>query len=160
MASPYHKSPKQMLRASFYRVLLPGIYFQILLFIGNKKCSGNKFQSKHFNIHHNHTRVLVFLSFIFFHPDCTVGFGVSPNHALRLVGYTTGRELHPALKILFNLQDKYNHLFNSCQDFLGIMGCCLFKFLCVTLPHMSICSGNVLVKLERIRFSFSLHKYY
>ena len=37
---------------------------------------------------------------IFFHPDCTVGFGVSPNHALRLVGYTTGRELHPALKIL------------------------------------------------------------
>ena len=54
------------------------------------------------------------------------------------MGYTTGRELHPALKILFNLQDKYNHLFNSCQDFLGIMGCCLFKFLCVTLPHMSI----------------------
>jgi hypothetical protein len=101
MASPYHKSPKQMLRASFYRVLLPGIYFQILLFIGNKKCSGNKFQSKHFNIHHNHTRVLVFLSFIFFHPDCTVGFGVSPNHALRLVGYTTGRELHPALKIFY-----------------------------------------------------------
>ena len=27
---------------------------------------------------------------IFFHPDCTVGFGVTPNHALRLVGYTTG----------------------------------------------------------------------
>ena len=103
MASPYHKSPKQMLRASFYRVLLPGIYFQILLFIGNKKCSGNKFQSKHFNIHHNHSRVLVFLSFIFFHPDCTVGFGVSPNHALRLVGYTTGRELHPALKIFIKL---------------------------------------------------------
>ena len=37
---------------------------------------------------------------IFFHPDCTVGFGVSPNHALRLVGCTTGRESHPALKIL------------------------------------------------------------
>jgi hypothetical protein len=36
---------------------------------------------------------------IFFHPDCTVGFGVSPNHALRLVGCTTGRESHPALKI-------------------------------------------------------------
>ena len=81
---------------------------------------------------------------IFFHPDYTVGFGVSPNHALRLVGYTTGRELHPALKILFNLQDKYNHLFNSCQDFLGIMGCCLFKFLCVTLPHMSIERRNLL----------------
>ena len=38
----------------------------------------------------------------FFHPDYTVGFGVSPNHALRLVGYTTGRESHPALKIIFN----------------------------------------------------------
>ena len=36
----------------------------------------------------------------------------------------------------------------------------VINFLCVTLWHMSICSGNVLVKLERIRFSFSLHKYY
>ncbi len=35
----------------------------------------------------------------FFYPDFTVGFGVTPNHALRLVGFTTGRELHPALKI-------------------------------------------------------------
>ena len=39
---------------------------------------------------------------IFFHPDYTVGFGITPNHALRLVGYTTGRESHPALKMLFN----------------------------------------------------------
>ena len=38
---------------------------------------------------------------IFFHPDYTVGFGVTPNHALRLVGYTTGREFDPALKIYF-----------------------------------------------------------
>ena len=38
---------------------------------------------------------------IFFHPDYTVGFGISPNHAIRLVGYTTGRESHPALKISF-----------------------------------------------------------
>lgn len=37
----------------------------------------------------------------FFHPDYTVGFGVAPNHALRLVGCTTGRELHPALKICY-----------------------------------------------------------
>ena len=124
MASPYHKSPKQMLRASFYRVLLPGIYFQILLFIGNKKCSGNKFQSKHFNIHHNHTRVLAFLSFIFFHPDCTVGFGVSPNHALRLVGYTTGRELHPALKIfLFILRFYFIHCRMVCQLFFSTSNC-------------------------------------
>ena len=40
---------------------------------------------------------------IFFHPDFTVGFGITPNHALRLVGYTTGRDLHPALKILIRL---------------------------------------------------------
>ena len=40
---------------------------------------------------------------IFFLPDCTVGFGISPNHALRLVGYTTGGELRPALKILIQL---------------------------------------------------------
>ena len=38
------------------------------------------------------------LTFIFFHPDYTVGFGISPNHAFRLVGCTTGRESHPALK--------------------------------------------------------------
>ena len=36
---------------------------------------------------------------IFFHPDYTVGFGIAPNHALRLVGFTTGRDSHPALKI-------------------------------------------------------------
>ena len=40
---------------------------------------------------------------IFFHPDCTVGFGITPNHALRLVGCTTGGESHPALKILIQL---------------------------------------------------------
>ena len=43
------------------------------------------------------------LTFIFFHPDYTVGFGISPNHAFRLVGCTTGRELHPALKIVIQL---------------------------------------------------------
>jgi hypothetical protein len=37
----------------------------------------------------------------FFHPDYTVGSGVSPDHALRLAGYTAGRELHPALKSAF-----------------------------------------------------------
>ncbi len=44
---------------------------------------------------------------IFFHPDCTVGFGIAPNHALRLVGCTTGGELHPALKILIQLTQVY-----------------------------------------------------
>ena len=37
---------------------------------------------------------------IFFHPDYTVGFGLTPNHALRLAGYTAGRDFHPALKII------------------------------------------------------------
>ena len=44
---------------------------------------------------------------IFFHPDFTVGLGISPNHALRLVGYTTGGELHPALKILIQFTTVY-----------------------------------------------------
>jgi hypothetical protein len=38
----------------------------------------------------------------FFHPDYTVGLGISPNHASAewhpLAGCTAGRELHPALK--------------------------------------------------------------
>ena len=41
---------------------------------------------------------------IFFHPDYTVGLGISPNHTLRLVGFTTGGESHPALKILIQLR--------------------------------------------------------
>lgn len=57
----------------------------------------------------HHLRALILHSFIqkinctiiFFHPDCTVGLGISPNHTLRLVGYTTGGDSHPALKILF-----------------------------------------------------------
>jgi hypothetical protein len=36
---------------------------------------------------------------IFFHPDFTVGFGITPNQPIRLAGYTAGRELHPAPKI-------------------------------------------------------------
>ena len=40
---------------------------------------------------------------IFFHPDYTVGPGISPDHALRLAGCTAGRDLHPALKILYSL---------------------------------------------------------
>ena len=49
---------------------------------------------------------------VFFHPDCTVGFGVSvcshcrritescpaDLYSERLVGYTTGWDLHPTLK--------------------------------------------------------------
>lgn len=44
---------------------------------------------------------------IFFHPDYTVGPGVSPGHALRLAGCTAGGESHPALKILIQLRTVY-----------------------------------------------------
>ena len=56
---------------------------------------------------------------IFFHPDCTVGFGVSPNHALRLVGCTTGRESHPALKILDSISESIIAWYiTECKPFL------------------------------------------
>mgnify|MGYP001700337119 CR=1 FL=1 len=35
---------------------------------------------------------------IFFHPDCTVGTGITPVQ-LSLADFTAGREFHPALKI-------------------------------------------------------------
>ena len=44
---------------------------------------------------------------IFFHPDCTVGPGVSPGHAFRLAGFTAGGESHPALKIPVQLLSIY-----------------------------------------------------
>ena len=39
----------------------------------------------------------------FFHPDCHCRLRSCTESALRLVGYTTGRDLHPALKILIRL---------------------------------------------------------
>ena len=36
---------------------------------------------------------------IFFHPDSTVGSGITPDHATWLADCTAGRELHPALKM-------------------------------------------------------------
>jgi hypothetical protein len=40
---------------------------------------------------------------VFFHPDCTVGPGIAPDHAIRLADWrpapvTAGRESNPALK--------------------------------------------------------------
>jgi len=43
--------------------------------------------------------------FNFFHPDFTVGTGISPVHALRLAGFTAGGELRPALKHYLVLQN-------------------------------------------------------
>ena len=60
-------------------------------------------------IDHSRKNISIFPYFVlFFHPDYTVGLGISPNHTLRLVGYTTGRESHPALKILFSWFSYYN----------------------------------------------------
>ena len=42
---------------------------------------------------------------------------------LRLVGYTTGRELHPALKFLFYLRTKYICLSVTCQVFFILCSC-------------------------------------
>jgi hypothetical protein len=40
----------------------------------------------------------------FFHPDYTVGFGITPNHAyFTLADFTADRESHPALKAI-NIQ--------------------------------------------------------
>lgn len=53
---------------------------------------------------------------IFFHPDYTVGFGISPNPDLNLcqvlriaalADYTADREFHPALKILPYVVDAF-----------------------------------------------------
>ena len=48
-----------------------------------------------------HDKTMLYaLPALFFHPDFTVGFGLAPKHALRLVGYTTGWEMNPTLKIM------------------------------------------------------------
>ena len=67
------------------------------------KCTNKKLRNTTIPEHKLHTQIFLSASrIIFFHPDYTVGFGVAPNHALRLVGCTTGGESHPALKILFD----------------------------------------------------------
>ena len=38
---------------------------------------------------------------IFSHPDCTVGFGISPNQPEGSRTITAGEEFHLALKIIF-----------------------------------------------------------
>ena len=79
------------------------------------------------DISKRHRKGTLFLrSSIFFHPDYTVGFGVSPNHALRLVGCTTGRDFHPALKILFI----YETSICVCQRFVKLFFAKHIKILC------------------------------
>ena len=39
----------------------------------------------------------------FFHPDFTVGIGISPNQRTALAGCTAGGESHPALKNPYEL---------------------------------------------------------
>ena len=53
---------------------------------------------------------------IFFHPDYTVGPGISPDHAFRLAGFTAGRELHPALKISCSIVKNYSRMNTVCQE--------------------------------------------
>jgi len=54
----------------------------------------------------------------FSHPDCTVGLGISPGPALArispwLAGFTAGRELHPAPKVV--ILNNENYLLNISQ---------------------------------------------
>ena len=45
---------------------------------------------------------------IFFHPDYTVGFGVSPNQPLaRVADFTASGEFHPALKTSYSLASEF-----------------------------------------------------
>ena len=68
--------------------------------VRKKPCTTKKLRNEHIPEQSSNTQedTLLPARSVFFHPDYTVGFGIAPNHALRLVGYTTGRESHPALK--------------------------------------------------------------
>ena len=50
---------------------------------------------------------------IFFHPDYTVGTGITPVQ-LTLADFTAGRELHPALKIYMIFVIQYTQFHMSC----------------------------------------------
>jgi hypothetical protein len=52
----------------------------------------------------------------FFHPDFTVGSGISPDHVRNqsaLAGCTAGRELHPAPKVDIQLMRLYLFSFQA-----------------------------------------------
>lgn len=74
----------------------------------------------------HHLRALILHSFIqkinctiiFFHPDCTVGPGISPDHASRLAGFTAGRESHPALKIIVLMNLSYHSMADFARGLL------------------------------------------
>ena len=83
------------------------------------------------------------LPHIFFHPDYTVGYGISPYRALlRFADFTAGEELHLALKYFIRFLKIYNHyiLFykfvNSFVEFVEHGGVALFN-----------CMNNAMVKM-------------
>ena len=46
---------------------------------------------------------------IFFHPDCTVGTGITPDQRKNaFADFTAGGDSHPALKILFSSPTEYH----------------------------------------------------
>ena len=92
-----------------------GFFSQDIPFLGNIKKPGREifrvcalFALGFFCVGKNASEKAI----VFFHPDCTVGFGVSvcshcrritescpaDLYSERLVGYTTGWDLHPTLK--------------------------------------------------------------
>ncbi len=77
----------------------------------------------------------------FFHPDYTVGFGITPNHALRLVGFTTGGEFHSALKIYFvahSMAQSFQKI-NSFIDKISTMYSCVFRCYNAMEPEIFYC---------------------
>ncbi len=84
---------------------------------------------------------------IFFHPDCTVGFGIAPNHALRLVGCTTDRELHPALKIVIYL----------CEVIIPLLSYVFKVFLYLFQIYSDNNSHEIIINVNN--FSFLLQIY-
>jgi hypothetical protein len=73
---PRHKHQKAH-RQRWYTTMLQAVSYK----------SKNPERKITFRAHFYHT-----ISLIFFHPDYTVGFGIAPNHALRLAGLPKNKE--------------------------------------------------------------------
>ena len=76
-------------------------------------------------------------SFAFFHPDCTVGPGVSPDHAakrLPLAGFTAGRELQLCLLLAMPLTLPRRFQFSLEMIITGLRSLVKGQCLCYNQP--------------------------
>ena len=102
-----------------------------MMFCSRHKClAGTKFD-------HRNQRFLISLitkcSAYFFHPDYTVGIGITPILPCGSWAITTGRESHPALKLLLNYC-YCKQVITSCQQLniqkLSILSKSAFCLMC------------------------------